>query len=408
MSLPLDIKARLSQPDIPPYSPRQTKLLYEQRRVVLVILDGVSQFVFDQAHIPTMRRLQKRGFSFNHCVTTTPTITASAHTSIHTGTYPAVHGVGLPVDYSPGKGFHPASPSSFNTYIADSLRQHGMSSAAVSDGTAKNSFVSVYGEGFFGHSISGVAEEWRHVFKRYKPSLTTVTFYATDTLGHRFGAGHEVVYQALEEIDLEVARFAEELAEDDELDNTLWIFTADHGMASTVTPINPWVDDAISRGFWVAPNMRCLLMDDELIPELDKVEWVDKIIPQNTCDSLGLKVPKGRSLVCVKRGFGYHGPKPEVANHGGFTEDERRVPLVLSGAGVAGGTSDNPVETVDIAPTIAEALGGAWLDTFTGRVLMEAFGQNPTPDLEALTEKRRRQYEYLQSSETVLENEPLS
>ena len=30
---------------------------------------------------------------------------------------------------------------------------HGMSSAAVSDGAAKNSFVSVYGEGFFGHLL---------------------------------------------------------------------------------------------------------------------------------------------------------------------------------------------------------------------------------------------------------------
>ena len=43
------------------------------------------------------------------------------------------------------------------------------------------------------------------------------------------------MHEALEDIDEEIARFAEELADQGELDNITWIFTADHGMASTKT-----------------------------------------------------------------------------------------------------------------------------------------------------------------------------
>lgn len=408
MTLPLDIKERLRQPDIPPFSPRQTELLLENRRVILIILDGISKFVFDQADIPTIRSLQKNGFSYDHCVTTTPTITYSAHTSIHTGTYPKVHGIGLPWTYSPEKGVHRSGDSNFSSYLTDALKLHGMSSAAVSDGAAKNSFVSVYGEGFFGHSIADVAAECRHVFFRYKPKLTVVTFYATDTLSHFFGVGHELVHKALADIDEEIARFAEELADQGELDNITWIFTADHGMASAENPVDAWVDNALSRGTWIAPNGRCLLVEDSLVPELLEVDWVDKILSRDVCASLGLNVDEGRTLVTLKPGFGYAGSHSEVANHGGLTEDERRVPLVLSGAGITAGSSDTPVETVDIAPTIAEALGGARLETFEGRILLEAFGLKPAPEGQALSHKRRRHYDYLHSPVVVLDTKHLA
>lgn len=408
MTLPHDIKERLRQPDIPPFAPRETDLMHEDRRVVLIILDGISKFVFDQANIPTIRTLEKKGFSYDHCVTTTPTITYSAHTSIHTGTYPKVHGIGLPWTYSREKGIHRSGDSSFRSYLSDSLKMHGMSSAAVSDGAAKNSFVSVYGEGFFGHSIADVAAELRHVFFRYRPKLTAVTFYATDTLSHFFGVGHDLVHEALEDIDEEIARFAEELADQGELDNITWIFTADHGMASTKNSIDAWVDDAHSRGLWVAPNGRCLLVEDSVVPELLKEDWIDKVLQHDVCMSLGLNVDEGRSLVTVKPGFGYLGAHAEVANHGGLTEAERRVPLVFSGSGVTAGQSDTPVETVDIAPTIAEALGGAWLETFAGRVLMEAFGHQPSQEGQALSHKRQKQYDYLHGPDVVLEIKHLS
>ena len=175
-----------------------------------------------------------------------------------------------------------------------------------------------------------------------------------------------MVYAALEDIDVEVDRFAAELADAGELDDILWIFTADHGMASTENPINEWVDGKLAKGHWIAPNMRCLLVEDELAAELQSVDWVDKIAAHDACAALGLGVPEDRTLICLNPGFGYHGAKPEMANHGGLTETERRVPLVLSGLGVKPGQSAVPVETIDIAPTIAEVLGGAWLDTLPG------------------------------------------
>lgn len=60
----------------------------------------------------------------------------------------------------------------------------------------------------------------------------------------------------------------------------------------------------------------------------------------------------------VTHGVVYTGGKAKIAEHGGADPQDRDVPLVVSGAGVASGdVHDQPVETTRIAPTILQLLG---------------------------------------------------
>ena len=70
-------------------------------------------------------------------------------------------------------------------------------------------------------------------------------------------------------------------------------------------------------------------MEDSVVPEPLKEDWIDKVLQHDVCMSLGLNVDEGRSLVTLKPGFGYLGAHAEVANHLAVTEAERRVPLVF-------------------------------------------------------------------------------
>ena len=60
----------------------------------------------------------------------------------------------------------------------------------------------------------------------------------------------------------------------------------------------------------------------------------------------------------VQHGVVYTGGKGKIAEHGGADADDRDVPIVVSGAGVAErGVNDAPVETTQIAPTVLRLLG---------------------------------------------------
>jgi hypothetical protein len=60
----------------------------------------------------------------------------------------------------------------------------------------------------------------------------------------------------------------------------------------------------------------------------------------------------------VQHGVVYTGKKKKIAEHGGADENDRNVPIVVSGAGVdVHGVIGAKVETTQIAPTILALLG---------------------------------------------------
>jgi hypothetical protein len=62
-------------------------------------------------------------------------------------------------------------------------------------------------------------------------------------------------------------------------------------------------------------------------------------------------------LVTPNVGVTYSGSSKKLAEHGGFAHDDVNVMLLLSNPGFAPETVTTPVETLQIAPTILDALG---------------------------------------------------
>ncbi len=57
-------------------------------------------------------------------------------------------------------------------------------------------------------------------------------------------------------------------------------------------------------------------------------------------------------------GVVYTGKKGKIAEHGGDHTEDRNVPIVIAGPGIApNGYNTSPVETTQIAPTILQLLG---------------------------------------------------
>jgi hypothetical protein len=62
-------------------------------------------------------------------------------------------------------------------------------------------------------------------------------------------------------------------------------------------------------------------------------------------------------LVTPNIGVTYSGSTKKLAEHGGFSHDDTNVMMLLSNPGVQGSTVTSPVETMQVAPTILQALG---------------------------------------------------
>jgi len=57
--------------------------------------------------------------------------------------------------------------------------------------------------------------------------------------------------------------------------------------------------------------------------------------------------------------------------HGAWSETDRHIPLILSGAGIRAGSSLTTCEIIDLAPTLSVLLGGAIPENNQGRILWE-------------------------------------
>lgn len=398
MNLPAAIQAQLLRPDIPAFAP-QFPWSAAFSHVILIILDGVGQTLWNQNDWPNIKRLRDGGSCFSRCLTSTPTITGSCHTSIHSGCYPETHHYRGPVALK--EGFPEAAVNGrlgFKGFISDALKARGMSSAAISDGTLKTAFFSLYAEGFSGHSIAAVAREARRAFSSYRPHYLTMTFYAVDTLSHRYGPNHEYVHLAMAEIDQEIGALLDFVDTLGLASKTAFVLAADHGFVETTTSINGLLVPDLAEVECFAPNLRCLLTSvyPQMLGRRLGNERVDRILGPAELKALGYEHDSNSYLLCLKGGFTWQYQHPYRGNHGGFSEKERNVPLLFFGPGIEAKTFSEPVEVIDIAPTIGALLGAEYLDSQQGRRLREIVGQPLSAAEQQLTKWRQQREQGLQ------------
>jgi len=105
--------------------------------------------------------------------------------------------------------------------------------------------------------------------------------------------------------------------------------------------------------------------------EYDKaVELTDRLVGDliKALEEVGIR---GRTVVMITSDHGGLGTK-----HGGATQAEIEIPIVISGPGVkAGHTVQGPVNVYDVAPTVVELLGLKAHPAWIGRVISEALAR---------------------------------
>lgn len=79
----------------------------------------------------------------------------------------------------------------------------------------------------------------------------------------------------------------------------------------------------------------------------------------------------------------FEGGRSLAGYHGAWSETDRHIPLILSGAGIREGAELGACELVDIAATLSTLLGGAIPENNQGRILWEALDMAaPAPNVD--------------------------
>ena len=383
-SLSPEILARLKQADKLPYTPRPREFIHRApARALMILVDGITPAALQRAHTPTFDALAARGVSATDARTVFPTITGPAHTSILTGARVGTHGFLYPkmldalnnrlLDFT--EGLMQAET------VAEAWRPNGITSVGIGSRFLRGADALV-SEGAVGEDLADITDRAIAAVRDWAPHFLTVVYYAADTMGHLFGPEAELTLAAIEYIDAMTARILDAYAAKNLLDETVIVVLADHGMLSTEHIESA---DFVER-VGAFPHGRLALapraLSDADYRALLNDPRVEDIYGRNELELLGAWGPRwGEHVIHLKDGLMFPHHRKLVGYHGAWSEIEKHMPLVLSGAGIRQGAPLATCETIDLVPTLSLLLGGDPPRQAEGRVLWEALDVERAPDV---------------------------
>ncbi|GAB4237166.1 MAG: alkaline phosphatase family protein [Ekhidna sp.] len=249
----------------------------------------------------------------------------------------------------------------------------------------------------------------------------TISFSATDDIGHKFGPRSKEVQDIYLRLDAEMAEILDALDREVGEGNYLVFLTADHG--STDVPSYLY-KNKMPAGYHNNKFIKDLI-NDELSSFYGDEKWVDNIIneqvflDQQLIKSKSLDLEEVRQVVVnrllkedyveeafsstlvAKRIFtdpylqflqnGYYGKRcgdvvyilsnsnlndaygRQGTDHRTGYSYDRHIPIIFFGAGIPTGSSIRPVSITDIAPTLSHLLNISLPSGSTGEPLLELF-----------------------------------
>lgn len=270
-------------------------------------------------------------------------------------------------------------------------------------------------------ALAGVEE--LKLGRRGVTDLLAVSLSSTDAIGHTFGPDSRELHDQVIRLDRYLAWFLDRLGAMVGRNNLLVVLSADHG----VTSYPGWyrahgrpdvhgvaVDSIVgaynreigarlgdtSRTQWLLFDSGMLIQQDNgrlaaagipvdsvvrvvaaRIKQVPGVARVDRPADMEQADTLQDPVarrwlhhvaPDAGVAVVVTLQEPFTWADESYAKHGGPSDSDARVPLILMGRGVRPGRYEQRAATVDIAPTLAELLGLSPFSLLDGRVLREA------------------------------------
>jgi hypothetical protein len=198
-------------------------------RVLIVSVDGLRGDLALRANTPTLHALLARGSFTMWARTTDVAVTLPSHVSMLTGVSPEKHRVDWNDD-QPGR--YPAWPT-----LLEIARQAGYTTAMAA---GKSKFHALEKPGSLNWSyvpgaslvndasVTDTAVAW---IALRKPQVFFVHLPSVDTAGHKYGWGSREQLDAIAIADASIGRILDGLREQNILDSTLVIVSADHGGA---------------------------------------------------------------------------------------------------------------------------------------------------------------------------------
>lgn len=267
--------------------------------------------------------------------------------------------------------------------------------------------------------MAGAAVEALDLGQRDTTDYLGVSFSALDFVGHQFGPRSHEVQDTLIRLDRTIGTLLDELDRTVGTGHYVVALSGDHGVAPIpewmarqgfdagridTAHVGPLLDAMLSRllgsrryvarvagtDVYFEPGVPELLADEPLarslvedvlrtVPGVGRVLWADQVQgavrardPERRAAALGFDRERSPDLIGLAKPYWIQGA---AASHGSANLYDRRVPVVLYGAGIRPGRHLTPASPADIAPTLAQ-LTGVTLARPDGRVLEEAIRES--------------------------------
>jgi arylsulfatase A-like enzyme len=376
LSLTPDLITLLRSLDKNEYAPAPREFLRRApARALHILTDGITPSALRQAQTPTFDALAQRGVSATDARGVFPTITGPSHTSMLTGARVGTHGFLYPkmLDAYGNRLLEFSEGLQRAETIAEAWRPRGITTACIGSRFLRGADMLVT-EGVFGEDFTDITERAIVAIQEWQPRYLHVVYYLADSAGHLYGPEAQETLWAIQQLDEMTARILNAYADENLDDDLLVVVNADHGMGR--------IDETIPQGFAAMaqafPHGRVALsprgFDDATFEALVNDPRVDDIFGRDELELLGAYGPRwGEHVLQLREGWMFEAGRVLAGYHGAWTETERHIPLILSGAGIRAGARLETCELIDLAPTLSLLLGGAVPEHNQGRALWETF-----------------------------------
>ena len=390
----------------------------------MISLDAVAQPDADRLlRLPALSDLAANGVFCRNVRTVYPTVTYPIHASLITGCYPDAHGIGHNQPFQPDtapemrRWYWSLSDIRVKT-LHQAAREAGMTTASVlwpASGRTRwiqRNFPEVLplpGENkvlkmlryaspcwvlrtelLYGRQRKSIQQPDLDDYaallceklyaSRRPPEVLTVHLVDCDAMRHRFGAESPEAHAAMERLDGRVGRIVRAVKKAGLFEDTLFCVVSDHGQADA--PHGVPLDRALRAACGARAQtlgMGAYIFGPDLAAarkalEAHREEWgVERIFDDAALRNM--HAPANVHLaVDAKEGCCMVDREEATRGEHGFSLDrpQARTLLWLSGPGVRKGAEMEKAELVDIAPTLACALGLS-LPQAQGKAMREVF-----------------------------------
>ncbi len=354
-------------------------------RIIHIVIDGVPADFLYHNNLKNLSVMQNEGCVFTNCLSIWPTLTGPAHTSMNSGALPLRTGINLNqyYDFTSRKleSINPLAISRAES-IAEALFKKGLTSAGIC-GHMHRSLQYFVSEALIGHDAKLVTDYAINALNNFSPDYLQIVYFTVDTVQHHYGAKSKEALEALHWVDEEFGRLLKRIEQDQK--ETVFVVTADHGQdlieenimeeLSAITLKSGFETYGYGR-FAVLKENKYKSSRDLLEESLLSRQFTQRVFWEEDLYKLGVNPEKvGTGVVLLNSGYTTGGDYK--GNHGSYTANEAKVPLIFYGTNIKQGERNNPCEIIDIAPTICHLLGVDNLANSEGRVLTELYGQQP-------------------------------